>query len=89
MDEIDATRHLAVAESAGIGFNWLRAPHNDMNVSSIYEVDGRRVVSTTDERASEEAVHEHADYESALKDFVSRVNASVSLIEWRRSKEKR
>lgn len=89
MDETDATRHLAVAESAGIGYNWLRAPHNDMNVSSIYEVDGRWVVSTTDERASEEAVHEYADYESALEDFVSRVNASVSLIEWRRRNKER
>ncbi|OEI68647.1 hypothetical protein Cus16_1751 [Curtobacterium sp. ER1/6] len=47
------------------------------------------MVSTTDERASEEAVHEYADYESALEDFVSRVNASVSLIEWRRREEKR
>lgn len=83
MGDIDGARHLAVAEAAGIGFNWMHAPHNDLEVSSIYRRNGRWVVSTTDERASEEGVHEYLDHEAALDDFVSRVNASVRLIEWR------
>lgn len=83
MDDIDAGRHLAVAEAAEIRFNWMHAPHDEPDVSSIYRRNGRWVVSTTDERASEEGVHEHLDHEAALDDFVSRVNASVRLIEWR------
>ena len=83
MHEIDALRHLADAEAAGVGFNWLRPPRNDVNVTSLYEADGRWVVSTTDERATEETVHEYADREAAIEDFVSRIDASVSLVEWR------
>ena len=84
MHEIDALRHLADAEAAGGGFNMLRPPHNDVNASSLYEADGHWVVSTTVERATEETVHEYADREAAIEDFVSRIDASVSLVEWRR-----
>ena len=41
MDDIDAARYLAVAEAAGIGFNWMHAPHNELNVPSIYRRNGR------------------------------------------------
>ncbi|WP_027466438.1 hypothetical protein [Curtobacterium sp. UNCCL17] len=82
MHQIDALRHLADAEAAGAGLNWLRAPHNDVNVSSLHEADGRWVVSTTNERATEESVHEYADRAAAIEDFVSRIDASVSLVEW-------
>ncbi|WP_412163971.1 hypothetical protein [Curtobacterium flaccumfaciens] len=84
MREIDALRHLADAEAAGVGYNWLRTPHNDVNMSSFYEADGHWVVSTTNERATEESVQEYADREAAIEDFVSRVDASVSLVEWRK-----
>ncbi|MCS5512592.1 TNT domain-containing protein [Curtobacterium flaccumfaciens pv. betae] len=77
MHQIDALRHLADAEAAGAGLNWLRAPHNDVNVSSLHEADGRWVVSTTNERATEESVHEYADRAAAIEDFVSRIDKEL------------
>lgn len=83
---IDATRDLAVAEAAGIRFNWMRSPDNDTLMTSIYEDAGRWIVSTTNERATEEGVKEYDDREGAVTDFVSRINASVRVAEWRKRK---
>ncbi|MFJ3385878.1 MULTISPECIES: hypothetical protein [unclassified Curtobacterium] len=85
MDDIDATRDLALAEASGIRFNWMRSPDNDTRMTSIYEDAGRWIVSTTNERATEESVKEYDDRGEAVTYFVSRVSASVRVVGWRKS----
>ncbi len=84
MDDIDATRELALAEAAAVPFRWMERPSNDSYTPCIYEtVNGWRV-STTDERAKEESVHDYVDRPAAVNDFVSRVQGFVRYRESRK-----
>lgn len=77
MDDVDATRELAVAEAAGIRCCWMRRPSNEADMPSIYVMDGGWRVSTTNERATEESVKDYSDREEAIGDFVKRVHGFV------------
>lgn len=84
MDDIDATRELALAEAAGVPFRWMERPSNDVNTPCVYEIiDGWRV-STTDERATEESVRDYVDRSAAVDDFVGRVQGFVRYKELRK-----
>ena len=84
MDDIDATRELALAEAAGVPFCWMRRPSNDVDTSCIYKTaDGWRV-STTNERSTEESVNDHSDRSAAVDDFVNRVQGIVRYKELRK-----
>ncbi|WP_176491531.1 hypothetical protein [Curtobacterium sp. 'Ferrero'] len=84
MDDIDATRELALAEAAGVPFCWMQRPSNDVNTPCIYEIEDGWRVSTTDERASEESVSDYSDRAAAVQDFVSRVQGAVRYKELRK-----
>lgn len=84
MDDVDATRELAVAEAAGIRFCWMQRPSNAVNVASIYEIDDGWRVTTTDERATEEFVNDYSDREEAIGDFITRVHGFVAYRELRK-----
>jgi hypothetical protein len=84
MDDIDATRELALAEAAGVPFCWMRRPSNDVNTPCIYETaDGWRV-TTTNGRSTEESVNDHPDRAAAVDDFVNRVQGHVRYEELRK-----
>ncbi|OEI68644.1 MULTISPECIES: hypothetical protein [unclassified Curtobacterium] len=84
MDDIDATRELSSAEAAGVPFRWMEQPSNDVNTACIYETIHGWRVSTTDERATEESVHDYVDRPAAVDDFVSRVQGLVRYRELRK-----